>query len=204
MRDIHEKLLRSEFPRLPQPVRDAFLSAPVLSLPVMPAGDTFVLADVLAADRPAQDALIPKLGIKSWQSGGALGVIYRGVSMRAVLTTLLRAPTRAQKLAARAWTATGTPLHVHLSPYVDFSDVSEARYLVRSGTCTRTSACLRGASAGLMDASCAALAGYAADVAVHLDAGIWIIELAMRPDGAIRVVEVNPGLTPKELAAIGG
>lgn len=203
MAEVYEKLLACAFDRLPERVRDAHLAPPVLKASVEPAADDgFRLTRPEDLDRPARQALMPKLGIKSWRDAGGLGVIYEGVGMAAVLGVLLRNPTSAQTLMARAWTRTGTRLQMFLSPYVDFSDVSEARYLALGGTCRRISACLRGRSGAHFEDDADRLALAAADMADALGSGAWILDLALLPSRAIGLVEVNPGLTPQDLAAL--
>jgi len=199
MKEVCNKLLSCAFDRLPKSVQDVYLSRPVLIAPVEPAGNGFRLSRPDEFVRPAPVALTPKLGIKSWREAGGLGVIYEGVAIIAVLNVLLQNPTEAQTLMARAWTRTGTQLNVYLSPYVDFSDISEVRYLAQGGICRRISACLRDCSTERFDAQALRLARAAEIVAERMGDGVWIIDLALQPNDVIRFVEVNPGLTPRKL-----
>jgi hypothetical protein len=202
--EVYAKLLRTEYIRLPEAIRRVYLSPPLLSLPVDADGRSFRLVDPRAVNRPAPEALVPKLGIKGWRDGGSLGVIYQGVSIRQVLSRLLRRPTRSQIIASRAWTRTETPLHVHLASYVDFSEVSEVRFLVRQRRCHTTSACLRGSSASLVDGLRNDLAETALAMAAALPDDAYVIDLSVMPDGRIRVVDINPGLTPRDIAVLTG
>lgn len=200
------KLLACAFEKLPKPIQDAHLTRPALITEVEPDGDGFRLMRPAGFLGPAPQALVPKLGIKTWRDAGGLGVIYAGVAMVALLKPLLLAPSGAQRVMARSWARTGTPLPLYLLPYLDFSDISEIRFLAHAGSCRRISACLRGNSAAGFDARISRISrlGQAAkQCAALLGGGSWILDLALLPDDRIRIVEVNPALSPVELAALG-
>jgi len=197
------KLLACAFEKLPKPIQNAHLTRPALITEVEPDGDGFRLMRPAGFLGPASQPLVPKLGIKTWRDAGGLGVIYSGVAMIALLKPLLRAPTGAQRLMARSWARYGTPLPLYLLPYLDFSDTSEARFLAHAGSCRRISACLRGSSAAGFDARVSRLGQAAKQCAALLGAGSWILDLALLPDDRIRIVEVNPALSPVELAVLG-
>lgn len=199
---VDRALLSCAFDALPRPLQDAHLVRPVLIGGVAPDGNGFALTRPLDFLGPAPQALMPKLGIKTWRDAGGLGIIYAGVAMIAVLNPLLRAPTAPQRLMARSWARTGTALKLYLSPYLDFSDISEARFLAHAGSCRRISACLRGQSASRFDALAPRLGQMAQQWAASLPAGGWILDLALRPDDRIGLVEVNPALSPPDLAAL--
>lgn len=202
MGDPYAKILSTDFDNLPEPVRRHYLAPPILSFAVLQNGNGFALANPGEADRPAPEALMPKLGVKSWRDGGALGIIYEGVSMREMLTMLLQHPTGAQSLAARAWTRTRTPLFVRLSRYVDFSEISEVRFLAGRDGVRRISACLRGSTGRGVASMSGRLSSAARKTADALGAGSWIMDFGVLPDGSIRIVDINPGLTPQDIAAI--
>ena len=202
MEQVFEKLRAVEFERLPPRVQMAHLARPVLSAPVEPFGGAFRLVSPAGLDRPAMQALVPKLAIKSWRDAGTLGVIHEGLNVRLVVEQLLRHPTAPQRLAARAWTQAGLPLHLHLSPYVDFSDVSEVRFLTNPNECRRVSTCLRGRSAEDFASALPGLTAFALQIAAHLPPRSHVLDVGLRPTGDIRLVDVNPGLTPQELAAL--
>ncbi|MEI7866784.1 MAG: hypothetical protein WCI11_02740 [Candidatus Methylumidiphilus sp.] len=84
-------------------------------------------------DRPAPQALVPKLGIKSWRDAGRLGVIYEGMNMR---------------LHCPSWRPLLQTSQPHLPPHDHIIDV-----------------------------------GYF-------------------PSGDVWLVEINPGLTPQDLAVL--
>ncbi|MBF6650411.1 hypothetical protein, partial [Methylobacter sp. BlB1] len=107
---VYEKLQSVAFERLPEPIQKVYLTAPVLSAIVEAEGSGFKLATPSLLDRPANQALVPKLGIKSWRDSGSLGVIYEGVNIRTVIERLLQSPTQPQRTIAQAWIETGTPL----------------------------------------------------------------------------------------------
>lgn len=197
-----ERLVSCDFEQLPPAVQALHLSRPVRSAPVQAQGRGFRLVAPEAFAEAAAVPLFPKLGIKSWREAGGLGVIYEGVAPLAVVAPLLRAPTDAQRLMARAWQRAGRPLQVHLWPYLDFTDITEARYLVRAGGARFTSACLRGASAPRYEPSVVRMVRLAEEVAQHLPPVPWIVDLALLPDESLRVVEINPALGPRELAEL--
>jgi hypothetical protein len=202
MTHVYEKLLAVEFDKLPEQVQKAYLAPPLFSVPVKQDGDTFHLSKPSELDHPADQALIPKLGIKSWRDSGVLGVIYEGVNIRSILEPLLSAPTEAQELMAHAWIESNTPLRVHLMPYVDFSEVSEVRFLANRNSCQRISICLRGQSAKNLEAALPKITAFAVDIIQHLPDRSHILELAYLSTGEIRLVEVNPGLTPQDIAEL--
>jgi hypothetical protein len=203
MADVFEKLREVEFGRLPAPVRKAFLAAPIISAIVEPSGNGFRLVVPNVLDKPAPQAMLPKLGIKSWRDAGRLGIVYEGVNMLAMLEPLLKHPTHPQRVTARSWTDAGEPLHLHLFSYVDFSGVSVARFLADKQHCQRISVCLRGESGQSMMAAMSKIAAFAQDIAAHLPDRRHILEVAYRENGDIGLVEVNPGLTPRDLAVLG-
>ena len=200
MVNVYEKLHAVEFDKLPKPVQGVYLAPPVISVPVEPDAEGFLVLEPVALDRPAPQALIPKLGIKSWREKGSLGVVYPGVNLLMLAERLLTHPTKAQRLAARAWTEAKLPLRLHLSPYVDFSAVSEVRFLADPKQCRRLSACMRGNSDQGLSAAQPQIASFAANIAAHLPPYKHIIDIAYFPSGEVWLVEVNPGLMPKDLA----
>ncbi len=200
MNEVFDKLLAVEFGNLPAPVQAAHLVKPLMSLPVHTAGAGFELLLTAELERPAPVTLMPKLAIKGWRDAGTLGLIYEGVTMLKVARLLLSRPTPPQRTVARAWLQTGNPLHLHLLPYVDFSEISEARYLVNSREVRLVSTCLRGRSASVLGQSIITMQRVAKDIGALLPRRSHVIDLACLGDGALRVVEINPALTPCDLA----
>ena len=197
---VYEKLRALEFDKLPKSIQGVYLAPPVISAPVEPDGNGFKLTSPAELDRPAPQALVPKLGIKSWRDSGRLGVIYAGVTMRFMAEILLKQPTQPQRLAARAWLEPNLPLRLHLSPYVDFSEVSEVRFLADPNECRQISACHRGSSAPSLSAALPQMESFAVKIASQLPPYKHIIDIAYFPSGEVWLVEVNPGLMPKDLA----
>lgn len=197
-----ERLVSCEFEQLPPAVQALHLSRPLRSAPVQALGRGYRLQAPEAFAEAATVPVFPKLGIKSWRDAGGLGVIYEGVPLLAIVGPLLRAPTQAQRLMARAWQRAGRTLQLHLWPYLDFSDITEARYLVRAGVARQSSACLRGASAAHYAQNAVRMARLAGDVAQQLQPVPWIVDLALLPDDSLKVVEINPALGPRELAEL--
>ena len=199
---VYEKLRALEFDKLPKSIQGVYLAPPVISAPVEPDGNGFKLISPAELDRPAPEALVPKLGIKSWRDSGRLGVIYHGVNMRFMAGILLKQPTEPQRLAARAWLEPNLPLRFHLSPYVDFSEVSEVRYLADPNECYQISACHRGSSAASLTAALPQMESFAAKIASQLPPYKHIIDLGYFPSGDVWLIEINPGLTQQDLLVL--
>jgi hypothetical protein len=197
-----DKVLAVQPARLPPDIQKLLLTPPLRSLDVVLAGDGFALADPAAAPGNAPQALVPKLGIKSWRDGGSLNVIHDGVPLAAALQKILARPTAAQRTLAQAWLQTGQPLQVHLMAYVDFTDISEARFLASPREVRAVSQCLRGASAASVPGLMPRLDAAVKKLVALLPPRSHVIDLACLPDGNLRVVEINPGLGPNDLAAL--
>lgn len=197
---VYEKLQSVAFERLPEPIQKVCLTAPVLSMVVALEGNDFRLTTPSLLDHPANRALVPKLGIKSWRDSGSLGVIYEGINIRTIAERLLQSPTQPQRTISKAWTETGTPLKLHLSPYVDFSQATEVRFLATRKRCKRISLCLRGQTVQSLNAVFPRIIDFANAVAQYLAPWSQIIDIAYFPTGEIRLVEINPGLTPGDIA----
>lgn len=199
---VYEKLQSVTFDRLPEPIQKVYLTPPVISTAVEPEGNVFKLTTPLLLDHPANRALVPKLGIKSWRDSGSLGVIYEGVNIRTVAERLLQNPTQPQLTIARAWIDGHSPLQLHLSPYVDFSQVTEVRFLATQKQCSRISVCLRGQSMQSFKTVYPRMFAFAQDVSHYLAPWSQIVDVAYFATGEIKLVEINPGLTPQDIAML--
>ncbi len=203
LRSAFDKILAAQPERLPKPVRALLLAPPLHALRVVPDGEGFALARPSALTGTATRALVPKLGIKSWRDSGTLNLIHEGVPLAPALTKLLASPTPAQRRLAAAWLHTRTPLQVVLLPYHDLSQASELRFLVGPPQRVRlVSQCLRGESAAQLARQMPRLHDIARHLAAQLPPAPQLIDLACLPDGEVRLVEVNPGLTPAEVNAV--
>jgi len=203
LKTAQAKLLALDVERLPPPLQAASLNQPVFSIEVKAVGGAFEVERWPAA-MPAEAPrdLFGKLGIKSWRDGGSLRPIFRAMPLRAVVDRLLSQPTAAQRVAARAWLDTGTPLKLHLFPYIDFTHVSEVRWQVDARGVRFVSACQRGQSAGLLGGAMPHMRTLAARIGAALPPTAHIVEFACLPDGEVRLVEINPGLELPELRAL--
>jgi len=130
MIDVYEKIRSVEFNLLPEPIQKVYLSPPIISVPVKQDDLAFKASYSPKLEGNAIEAYMPKLGIKSWKEAGSLGLIYQGVKIRSIIEPLLKNPTEAQRISAQAWLKFKLPLMLHLLAYVDFSQVTEVRYLV--------------------------------------------------------------------------
>jgi hypothetical protein len=196
----HDKLLAVDIDRLPPPLRAALLNQPLFSIPLKAAGDGFEPAQWPAAlPAEAPEDLFGKLGIKSWRDGGSLRPIFRGMPLQPVVERMLSQPTAAQRMVARAWLDSGTPLKLHLFAYRDFSQISEVRWQVDARGVAFVSACQRGVSGGKLGAAMPRMRALAKQVGDALPPTAHIVEFACLPDGDVRLVEINPGLELPEL-----
>ena len=196
----HDKLLAVDIDRLPPALRAALLNQPLFSIPLKAAGNGFE-PERWPAAMPAEAPhdLFGKLGIKSWRDGGSLRPLFRGMPLRPVVERLLSQPTTAQRIVARTWLDSGTPLKLHLYAYRDFRQVSEVRWQVDARGVQFISACQRGQSSGLVGGAMARMRALAGQVGDLLPPTAHIVEFACLPDGDVRLVEVNPGLELPEL-----
>jgi len=204
LKSATDKILAVQYSRLSPDIQKLLLSPPVKSLDVHAAGNGFALTAPDAAQIPAPAALLPKLGIKSWRDAGTLNVINDGIPLAAALDKILARPTSAQRVSAKAWLMNGLPLQVHLSLYLDFTDISEARYLAGPREIRAISQCLRGASAAGVPSLLPRLQAAVKMLVDQLPPRSHVIDLACLPDGNLRIVEINPGLTPHEVKALHG
>jgi hypothetical protein len=202
LKSATDKVLAVQYTRLPPDIQKLLLSPPIKSLAVQPAGSGFALVAPAAAQTTATATLMPKLGIKSWRDDGSLNVIYDGVPLALVLDKILARPTYAQRVLAKAWLLNGLPLQVHLSLYLDFTDISEVRYLACPRETRIISQCLRGASAAGVSSQVPYLQAAVKMLVNQLPPCSHVIDLACLPDGNLRVMEINPGLTPREVKAL--
>ncbi len=199
MIDVYKKIRSVEFDKLPEPVQQVYLAPPVISIPVEQDDVAFKTHFSAKLEGNATEAYMPKLGIKSWRGSGSLGLIYQGVKISSVVALLLKNPTKAQSISAQAWLKFKLPLMLYLSPYVDFSQITEVRFLVNQKGTSRISSCLRGQSMESFQLVLPKITDFANKIALHLPDYSHILDIAYFPDGNIRLVEVNPGLTPKDL-----
>jgi len=199
LEQAHRKLLAVDPARLPAICRKLMLAQPAHALPL---GADLQVKDWTGIGEAAAQDLFPKLGIKSWRDSGSSRLIARGMPLRPVIEALLAAPTWQQRTLAGAWTASGTPLHLYLYPFVDCTDVSESRWLAGARDSRFVSACQRGRSAPLLGAALRPMQALAAQVAQAIGGGPQLVELGLLPSGEIRLVEINPVLAPGESRAL--
>jgi len=195
----YEKIRAVDPAALPEPVRQLLVALPTLQLVLQP---DLAVKDWATLPEEAPYNLFPKLGIKSWRDGGSVRPIARGMPLRPIVQGLLRSTTPQQRAVLGAWRAASLPVTLYFYPVVDFSDVTEVRWLARPGGVEFVSACQRGASAARLGAALGDLQALAGRIADLLPERSHIIELALSPGGQMRLVEVNPALEPAELDAV--
>lgn len=202
MLTVQEKLRSTEFDALSATVRDAMIAEPFIRLPVKRSAEGFILsADTLPFATPPK-ALFPKLGIKSWRSTGRLQICQVGRPIKPHLDNILGQPTRTQMLASRAWEDCDTPMTLYLFPFMDFSEITEVRFLSSKDGTSFSSACLRGASAQMFDAAKAGMRSLIDRLTPEFRMDSVIFDVALMPGGRIAVVDINPGLTPADITAL--
>ena len=208
MTHVYEKIRAVDYSNLPESIRQAMLSRPEIATPVHFTEKGFELARPVDLQMPASVDFMPKLGIKSWQTSGSLGLIYQGVNIHTVVDTLLSKPTHAQKIAAKAWAATelasqNSPvLNLYLYPYIDFSQVTEVRFQINHQQCRKISACLRSQPQQQFEQLLPKWYKLARDIAAHLPNYSHLLDMAHLPTGKIGIVEINPALTLSDLKVL--
>ena len=202
MENVHKKIRAVEFDRLPEDVQKAFPNPPLYSEPVWHRKEGFRLLSPDSLDHPAPQALFPKLGIKSWRDSGSLAIIYKEINIRSAAERILQIPTDAQLILAKAWINYLLPFRLHLFPYVDFSNVTEVRFLANTTRCLVISACLRGQSVDDYKNSLPQITEFAKKMAKHLSPASHILDVGHFISGEIRLVDVNPALNPAELSLL--
>lgn len=146
-------------------------------------------------DTAAQD-LMPKLAIKSWQESGRLRRIPQGLPLADALAARLSSPTAQQRVVLRAWEDADTPPLLHLFPWADMQNVTEARFLWSGGKLSWVSTCQRNAvQMGNLDFSQAG--PYIADHMPRL--GSFIVQFAVPEHEQVRIIDINPALSRTDL-----
>lgn len=199
MINVYEKIRSVEFSKLPKPVQNAHLMPPVISVPIEQEEDYFQPSCSDKLQGKASECYMPKLGIKSWKESGSLALIYEGITLLPAVQILLQKPTKAQNISAQAWLKYKLPLTLHLSSYVDFSQVSEVRFIVSEKGIKRTSCCLRGLTMAVFQQVLPDINRFIREIKEHLPDYSHILDVAYLPNGKIRLIEVNPALTSQEL-----
>jgi hypothetical protein len=202
LRVTYQKLLASDPARWPDRAKELALSTPLFSVAVQPLGAGFEMKRPVQLPDVAACDLVCKLGIKSWRDSGSLRAIRAQLPLRPALSAMLETPTPQQRVLARAWTETKTPLMLRAMPYVDFSDISEVRWLVTPREARFVSACQRGSSGKRLGRVLETMQDLAREVSSQLPPYPTVMEFACLPDGVVRLVEINPGLEPAELRAL--
>jgi hypothetical protein len=83
------------------------------------------------------------------------------------------------------------------------TQISEARYMVAGKIAARSSLCLRGiGSEAVVAAKDAFAVKLAVGAAERLGAGSVIVQVAFEPNGRTSILDINPGLTPAEVALL--
>ena len=198
MTHVFDKLLATEYPALDPRVQSALVSPPEHVFEVKSVGDGFALVKDDLPWETAPGAWFPKLGIKSWQESGRLQILQTGQPVRPWIDRVLATPTDAQRLAARAWTETGRPLRLFLAAYVDFSQISEVRFFASREGCRYVSHVTRGSGGESVGPLRREMQAYAVEVASRVPLDSVIVDVALTGAG-LRLVDVNPGLTPADI-----
>lgn len=190
-----------EFSDWPPSVVDLCMATPVFSLPVAyyRDGETIRLSAEGALDIASDFLLFPKLGPKSWRDDGRLRpVLLDGRDNEQVVASLLCALSPQQCYTTRNIVENDAPLFLYLFPWIDFTTISEFRflYLKRTGTARLLSQVNRTTNR-LVDKAqtmtrCAALSK---KVGAAFDRDGIVVDVGLRPTGDVRLIEVNPART---------
>ncbi len=196
---LHARIRATEITAWPAAVRDHAFAQPALSLAVKGPLNGLVVDGAVPEVHDAD--LFPKLGAKSWQETGRLRIIPAGLALPGAVAARLATPTRQHVMLAPAWSE--GVMHLHLFPATDMTRVTEARYLVAGKIVARASLCLRGPGA---EAVAAAKDAFAVKLAVgaaeRLGIGSVIVQVAFEPNGRTSILDINPALTPAEVALL--
>lgn len=168
-----------------------FFQHPRYRFPVDISRDVPRLIEPPAADWTAPLALFPKLGAKSWRDRGDLATIGVHQPVRPAIEAMLARLSPRQHRYLSLVRKSIDRVDLSLYAYVDFADISEARWQVTQGKPRLTSQCLRGASAAPAREAHDAMRALAASVgsALSVDA---MLDIAVRPCGAVAILEINP------------
>ena len=142
---------------------------------------------------------MPKLTIKSWQDGGRLRLIPAGMPLEPAVRARLATPTVQQLRVLQAWDDVDAPPLLHLFPFTDMSHVTEARFMCSGGTIEPVSTCARNR---LLPASTDITLLAEAVVTAMPSLGAFVLQIAIAPDGVPRILDINPGLSPTDLAEL--
>lgn len=137
-------------------------------------------------------AAFAKLGAKSWRDGGSLRIIPAEQPLVPAARRLLASLSGRQRRYLDEVRRHHGCLDLMVFRYVDFSDISEARWWWHDGRARMSSCCLRGRSAAHARKGGEAMRRLIASLAPSLPPRI-IVDLAIEPDGRISVLELNPG-----------
>ena len=200
MRKTAQKLVATEYRSLSDSVRQSMIVEPETVLRVN-RGPTLEVAEL--PFEYTNQTLLPKLGVKSWRDSGRLRLVRPHMGAAPQVQALLSRLTRAQMIMLKAYSSIAAPLYLYLFPYIDFSDISEARYLCRAGSAKFVSVCLRGESQRLFQSNRDKLAAQAQAIAKGFGDLSVVIDMALCPDRSTYLVDVNPGLDQNDLRALG-
>jgi hypothetical protein len=151
------------------------------------------LAEVLDPQERAHNALVAKLGAKSWRDGGSLRVINEGRPIASELANLLASLTSHQARYLDCIRPHVAQIELSLFRYVDFSRISEARWQVRAGRAWRTSQCRRNMPEALLTDAQDNMMQLALKVSNKLGRDA-IVDCTIERSGQVRVLEVNPSV----------
>jgi len=134
-----------EFRDWPASVIDLCMARPVFSVAVAyhVEGDSIHLFPEDPLDFSSDDALFPKLGPKSWRDNGRVRpVLLDGTSNERTIISLLRTLSPQQAYTTRCIVRNDAPLFLYFFPWIDFTNISEFRFMNSNRTgATRLSCC---------------------------------------------------------------
>jgi hypothetical protein len=174
-----------------------FFQHPAYRMPVDITGDVPRLIERPSREWSAPFPLFLKLGAKSWRDCGTLRTISEQQGFLPCVEALFSRLSERQKRYLSLVRPFHDRLDLSLFRYVDFSDISEARWLVQRGRVVFSSCCLRGSSAEHARAGHHRMRDLAALIGAALGVDA-IVDLALRPCGTISILEINP--SPGDLA----
>jgi hypothetical protein len=132
-----------------------------------------------------------KLGAKSWRDGGRLRIIPELIPFVPAIAGLLAELSTNQRRYLELVRPYHSRLDLAVFRYVDFSDISEVRWVWRDGRARLSSGCYRGLSAERAHRAADEMRGLIEKVSLFLPSRV-VVDLAIGPEGNISILELNP------------
>lgn len=196
MSDLHARFRMTDIAAWPKALQSLAWRTPWMSLALCQDPLTGQWQTENPLPDAAQQDLLPKLAIKSWQESGRLRVIPQGLPLANAVVARLLSPTAQQRVVLRAWDNVELPPYLHLFPWADMRNVTEARFLWSGGRLNSISTCQRNA-VRVADLDFSKAGPFIADQIPAL--GSFIVQFAVPENEQARIIDINPVLSQADL-----